>query len=249
MKKLFCSLVGVVAVFAVAASAQTTSGKGEGTASGAVVAGFPIPIPSVNVEIREQSDSPLRLFRVDPKLAGRLPGSPLSLRNDGTSAVAAAVIRVDGEPAGANTLIIFGRKGLAAGEPRNVAVPAHHVAREGEKVIAYVDFVLFADGRTWGADTLQRSRDAKAFVDGQNLALTRLAELTAGQDNTEVDRALNVFGASSFSEPNLPIGRERPRADFSARGYESILMILRRMPRETERGQDLARQLELAGRK
>jgi hypothetical protein len=247
MKKLLLVLFCTAATGATVASAQTPPARGERTVSASSTATFPFPIQHVEVEIREQSDSPLRLF-VDEKTRGRLPGSPLTVRNDGTSAIAGVIIRVDVEPAGGNTMMMFGTKGLGPGESRMFAPPVGRGPEGGGKPVVSVDFILFSDGRTWGADTLGRSQHAKAFAEGQVLALSRLAELTAGQDNAEIQKAFNVFGASSFSEPNLPLRRDMRNIDYSARGYDNVIMILRRMPRETERGQDLARQLELAAR-
>src|SRR5688572_27144146 len=60
----------------------------------------PLPIPAaVEVDIREQPDSPIRLT-IDDALKARLPGTPLKVRNDSGSTVAAYVLRVDIEPYG-----------------------------------------------------------------------------------------------------------------------------------------------------
>jgi hypothetical protein len=73
--------------------------------------GMPLPIPSaVEVDIREQPDAPIHLT-VDEAVKGRMPGTPLKVRNDSGSAVAAYVLRVDVEPFGLNQMVVVGQKG------------------------------------------------------------------------------------------------------------------------------------------
>jgi hypothetical protein len=109
-----------------------------------------------------------------------------------------------------------------------------------------VDFVRFTDGRTWGEDSLGRSKQIVAYLEGRSLALSRLNELLVGHDDTEIRKAFDVFGASSFSEPNLfPGGRGPRNMDWRSRGYEEVLNILRRTPRSSEFARDLARRIEV----
>lgn len=199
----------------------------------------------VDFEIREQPGCPLKLL-FDDKLKD-LPGSPVTLRNDGESTIAAAVLRVDLDSDGRNSMTIFGNTGLAAAQTRTVGLSAPRSSEVSGRPIVSVDFIQFVDGRTWGADSLGRSSHIRQFIEGRDLALKRLFELIAGQDDTEIRRALAIGGGASFGEPNSITARPRT-IDYSARGYETILMTLRRLSRERERGQDLARELELAAR-
>jgi hypothetical protein len=208
---------------------------------------MPVPMPpALELDIREQPDSPLQLT-IDRKAAGRLPGSPLTLRNVGTSTIVALVLRVDVEPYGFNQLVFLGTKGLGIGESRMHGLAAPRTSPDGatEKPAASVDFVRFADGRTWGDDSLGRSKDIAAYIEGRSLAMSRLNELLIGRDDTDFKRAFEVFGSSSFSEPNLPPGRPLRSMDWKSRGYEEVLNILRRMPRNTDLAKDLARQIEV----
>src|SRR5687767_15818804 len=68
---------------------------------------MPLPLPqAVEVDIREQPDSPIRLT-VDEAVKGRMPGTPLKVRNDSGSNIAAYVLRVDVEPYGLNQMVII----------------------------------------------------------------------------------------------------------------------------------------------
>jgi hypothetical protein len=146
-------------------------------------------------------------------------------------------------------MVILGSKGLPVGEARLQGLPMSNYREGSAKPVVSVDHVQFADGKTWGEDTLGRSKNVAAFLKGRNEALARLQEMVAGQDATDINRSLDVFASSSFSEPNLPAGRPQRNVDYSARGYEEIINILRRMPRNAELGKDLARRLETMPRK
>ncbi|HVF47082.1 MAG TPA: hypothetical protein VNA17_05905 [Pyrinomonadaceae bacterium] len=209
----------------------------------------PLPMPpAVDVDIREQPDSPIHLA-IDEGIKGRMPGTPLKVRNDGGSTVAGYVLRVDVEPYGLNQMVILGSKGLAAGDARVQPLPMPNMREGTAKPVVSVDHVQFTDGRTWGPDTLAKSKHIAAYLKGRNEALARVQEMLAGQDATDINRAFEVFSSSSFAEPNLPTGRPPRFIDYGTRGYEEVINILRRMPRSTELSQDLARRLEIMIRK
>jgi hypothetical protein len=206
-----------------------------------------MPTP-IEFEIKEQVDSPLRLL-VEPMPAGRMmPGSPVTVRNDGGAVIAAFVLRADVEPHGMNKLVIVGPKGLALGQKLLQSMGITRFDESPGKAVLSVDYVLFADGSGWGDDSLGMGKHAAAYLKGRALALERLETLLVGQDDTEIKRSLEVFGSSSFAQPNLiPEGRAPRAMNFEARGYEEVINILRRMPRNTEQGRDLARKLEVMG--
>ena len=210
----------------------------------------PLPLPAaVDVDIREQPDSPIHLT-VEEAVKGRgMPGTPLKVRNDSSSIVAAYVLRVDVEPFGLGQMVITGPKGLAVGDARLQALSMLSHREGSVKPVVSVDYVEFADGKTWGEDSLGRSKHVAAYLKGRNDALARLQEMLAGQDATEINRSLEAFGSASFAEPNLPASRPPRYIDYSARGYEEVLNILRRMPRNTELGRDLANRLEAMTKK
>lgn len=205
---------------------------------------MPLPIPAaVEVDIREQPDSPLRLS-VDPAVKGRIPGTPLNVRNDSGSTIAAYVLRVDIEPLGLSQMVIVGPKGLGVNDSKVQALPMANYREGSGKPVVSVDHVQFIDGKTWGEDSLGRSKHVAAYLKGRNEALIRLQEMLAGQDATDINRALDAFSSASFAEPNMPTGRPQRYVDYSIRGYEEVIKILRRMPRNTELGRDLANRLE-----
>jgi hypothetical protein len=204
----------------------------------------PIPLPpAVDVDIRDQSDSPIHLT-VDEAVKGRFPGTPLKVRNDSGSAVAAYVLRVDIEPYGLNQMVILGPKGLAVGDSKVLGLPMTNFREGSAKPVVSVDYVQFVDGSSWGEDSLGRSKNVAAYLKGRNEALAHVQEMLAGQDATDINRSFDVYSSSSFAEPNLPAGRPPRYIDYSVRGYEEVINILRRMPRSTELGRDLANRLE-----
>ena len=207
--------------------------------------GIPIPLPAPpEVEIRDQPDSPVQLS-IDDTFKGRMPGTPLKVRNNSASAVAAYVLRVDVEPYGYNQMVILGQKGLAVGSDRVQGLaPWNNRDGSASKHFVSVDFVQFTDGKTWGEDSLGRAKAVADYLKGRNDALARLQEMLVGQDATDINKALDTYGSSSFAEPNLPTGRPPRYIDYAQRGFEEVINILRRMPRNTELGRDLANRLE-----
>jgi hypothetical protein len=208
-----------------------------------------VPMPELrplDVDIREQADSPIHLT-VDEPIKGRIPGTPLKVRNDSGSVVAAYVIRVDFEPFGLNVMVIVGPKGLAVGESRVFSLPAANVREGTSKPVVSVDYVQFVDGTSWGENSLGRAKDVAAYLKGRNEALAKVQEMLAGQDATDVNRMLDVYSSSSFGEPNVrPANRPPQYVDYFVRGYEEVINILSRMPRNSELGKDLANRLAAA---
>jgi hypothetical protein len=168
------------------------------------------------------------------------------VRNDSSSVVAAYVLRVDVEPYGLSELVIIGPKGLAVGDARVQGLPMSNYREGSAKPVVSVDFVQFADGKTWGDDSLGKSKHVAAYLKGLNEAFARLQEMLVGQDAAEIYKTFEVFGSASIAEPNMPTGRPPRYVDYAARGREEVINILRRMPRNSELGKDLANRLETA---
>jgi hypothetical protein len=250
MKKtalLFCS----ASVFLFASIGYGQQGKTvtrTGSSSSTMAVPLPIP-PAIEFDIKDQPDSPLKLI-VDQKARGRLlPGSPMTVRNDGGSTIAAFVLRVDIEPYGMNKMVIVGPKGLGIGQTLIHGLGMSRFDDNPAKPVVSVDYVQFADGTSWGEDSLGKSKNVSAYLKGRALALERLQQLLVGQDDTEIRKTFDVYGSSGFAEPNLPTGRPPRSIDYEARGYDEIINLLRRMPRNTETAKDLARKLEVMAQK
>jgi len=212
------------------------------TATATMGVQLPLP-PAVEVDIRDQPDSPIHIA-MDEAVKGRMPGTPLKVRNDSSSTVAAYVLRVDVEPFGLSQMVILGTKGLAVSDARVQALPMSNYREGSAKPVVSVDYVQFADGTTWGEDSLGRSKHVAAYLKGRNDAIARVQEMLVGQDATEINGMFERFGSASFAEPNLPAGRPQRYIDWSVRGFEEVVNVLRRMPRNTELGRDLAKRLE-----
>lgn len=233
MKILPCFLLVLVALLAADTVAQTPQGR-----SG---------LAEIELSIVEQTASPLKLA-IDERNQGRFPGTPpLMIRNDSASLIVGAVIRFDWEKAGSSTVAVFGSKGLKSGAsqffPPRVSTLG---GKEPSKQVASVDYVLFSDGQSWGADALGRSVQVKAYIEGLNLAVERINEFAAGEDIAQIRQHLTSIGMSSFGQANSVKTTDASRMDFRAKGYQSIVMFLRVVPGDSGRAQDFARRLELA---
>ena len=201
-------------------------------------------IPSVSYEIVNQPDCPLNIS-IYVRMAARTSTAPLRITNNDSSTVTAFVLHVDGGPRLDHSYIVFvtGKtgKGLASGEVRTVAVSVRADPENTVKPVISLDYVLFVDGKTWGADSIGRSKEIKAFINGHDLAVKRLKKLLLDKDNTDFIRAIEPYGSSSSGAPvsNSYV------TDFYARGYESVIKGLRRMSKRADEAKELARQLEL----
>ena len=201
-------------------------------------------MPSVTVEIAEQPDSPLNLS-IDEKLAPQMMGAPLKLTNTSASSVSAFVLLIKTGKYEESDMV-FVLKGIAPAAYHIQGVSMQGMPQAAGNRVVSVDYVQFDDGRSWGADSLGKAKSVHAYLDARALAISRLKELLAGQDDTDFMRAIDIFRSSSYSE-NVPLaGRQpRPGTDFTAKGYEDILSILRRMPKRSDEAKELARKLEL----
>lgn len=158
-------------------------------------------IPSVVFEILDQSDSPLHIA-VDNRLASGIPGAPLKISNNGSTAVSAYVLHIKAAPRD-QSYMTFVAKGIAPGAFHTQGVSIPTVPAGKEKPVVSIDYVQFDDGRSWGEDSLGRSKDVQAFLAGRTLALKRLKDLLAGQDDTEFMKSIDAFRSSSFWRADL----------------------------------------------
>ena len=200
-------------------------------------------IPSVTFEILEQTDSPLTVS-VDKRLVSGMPGAPLKITNNGASAVNAYVLYVKAGKL-QQTYMTFLGKGIPIGESHTQGVSVPPVPGGTDHPVVSVDYVQFDDGRSWGDDALGKSKNVQAFLAGRALAISRLKDLLAGQDDTDFMKSIDTFRSSSFGEPVLPAGRPPRNIDYTAKGYDEILNVLRRMPKRADEAKELARKLEL----
>lgn len=204
-------------------------------------------IPSRSFEIVDQTGSPL-LVTYDDRLASRVPGALLTVKNVGTGTVNAFVLLVKtGKQVKVYTVFLMS-KGIAPGAQDIQGVSIPPVAEDGVKPVISLDLVRFEDGRIWGEDTAGRSKIVEDYIAGHDRALSRLHELLAGQDETDFMKSINTFRSSSFGEPLFAAGRPPHAQDFFVNGYESIINILRRMSLRREAGEALARKLEEMGK-
>ena len=204
---------------------------------------MPTPPPQAAIEIVEQPGSPLK-FSVDEQAVARfLPVAALKVTNVGKQGVRAYVIRIDDGPGHYAIQFLF--QPLEAGADRVEIIPAFSNAnREGTRQVSF-DVVEFADGTTWGADALGKSKKITDFHRGRNIAIARLKELIGDQDPTDFMKTIEVFKSSSFGGQITSPDPREDNLDYAIRGYEQIISLLRKSPRRPDESKELARKLEL----
>jgi|ERR1043166_3780479 hypothetical protein len=230
MKRIVFPIVAVAILF----GAATTSFCQ--TQSGATAV-----IPSFFYEILDQPGCPINI-RIDEKLATRSSVAPLRITNDGLTPVDAFVLLVKGRAQHDHSYVVFPEKSLIGIDfllHVDVDVPSD-LANEKKPAVS-VDYVHFADGRTWGADSLGRSKDVKSYLKGYHLAISRIKEGLADKDSSDFLNYLNNLGAS-YSEPEPSRGNF---GDFYLNGYQSVVDNLRHMYKRTNEAKALAHKLEL----
>jgi hypothetical protein len=101
--------------------------------------------------------------------------------------------------------------------------------KAGEKLTVEIDFVLFADGSTWGPDIFGKGEILKDFRKGYELALDRVLKEAGGEPNPQIDKLLETTIGFHFAADIPSSGREpmksRPPV---AIGYDGVIAILGR---------------------
>ncbi len=101
--------------------------------------------------------------------------------------------------------------------------------KAGEELTVAIDFLLFADGTTWGPDKFGRGVYLNDFKRGYDLALDRVLEEAGGTPNAQIDKLLETtFGYKSAIDLS-PNGLE-PRSSRTplAIGYDGVVVNLGR---------------------
>jgi len=205
------------------------------------ISGATAAIESVPYQIANQPGCPLQIG-IHERLAARVTSAPLKFTNNDSAAVRAFVVHVsNGARHNYNQLVFLGHKGLATSETRLQSVPVRARADDGGTSVISVDYVQFADGRTWGADSLGRSKDVTSWLAGYDLAVSRLKNLIGDQDDTDFMKAVGIFGTSGFGSPVSLSSR----IDFFAKGYQGVINRLRWMKKNVDDAKKFARDLEL----
>jgi len=115
----------------------------------------------------------------------------------------------------------------------------------GSEEIEYsLDYVLFADGRSWGEDRFVRSRQIALYFEGHNAAIEQLRILSASYSDPDdfIARA-SSFGGYLSSDP---VGEPNP-VKFAIQyrlGWVHITDLLRSNPVRQKESRELADRLE-----
>ena len=113
-----------------------------------------------------------------------------------------------------------------------------------EEVEYSLDYVLFANGRSWGADAFHRSRQIALYFEGRYEALERLRILSADYSVPQdfLDTASNFGGYTSHD----PAGEPNPHTleKQYRNGWLHIIQMLRNSPNRRKESAELADRLE-----
>ena len=198
-----------------------------------------VPQPTVTkVDIAIQNDSPIKLSVADNKNRN-MPVLVFNVENTDTRAIRGYVIvSVSDNKKHVSTTTLVG-DALKFG-----AVDKRGFSPFGsEKLSLMVDHVMFEDGTSWGADQYGRSRLIAAFIEGRDLAETRLKAMISDADHAVFLPQSNGLGSVTHGESADSL---KPVRELHIRrnGYDNLLFRLRAMQTRNAEARELARKLE-----
>ena len=198
-----------------------------------------VPQPTVTtVDIAIQTDSPIKLS-VNENKDRNIPVLVFNVENTDVRGIRGYVIvTVSDSKKHVSTTTLVGAA------LRSGAVDKRGFSPFGsEKLSLMVDHVLFEDGTTWGADQYGRSRLIKAFVEGRDLAETRLKAMITDADHAVFLPQTNGLGSVTSGES---ADKPRPVNELQIRrdGYDNFLFRLRAVQTRNAEARELARKLE-----
>ena len=166
--------------------------------------------PAVTIDLSQPNDSPLRLTRT-PSVSNNSFG--VRVENVGQAPILAYVIATRG--ANGNTgdfLTTVSDNWLLPGSSQQQSIPVW----ANDTAIAFVvDYVRFAGGGSWGADTGRMSDRLDGQVAGRQAAVERLKELVSIRDSDALSRLLNTDPAQ------IDVAADPSRSDKWRGGYIS----------------------------
>lgn len=196
---LSCLIVIVVLGTAIAAQSQSESGPYR-----------------LRITVTDQPGSPIRLSAeaVFCKSVGlKCPIAPDDLYREQPQNILLKLENVSGELIIAYALISRGRgfENVQVNELVNPLWPGKYLYRGfgtgGREELEYsLDYVLFADGRSWGADKNRRSQQIAMYYDGRKAAIEKLRTLASPYPNANdfIAQASNFGGYLSSDAAGDP---------------------------------------------
>lgn len=192
------------------------------------------------INIVDQPDSPLRLS-VDTRLTKAfLPNNiSLKLTNVSDKPIIAYSMLTDGERY-QNVHVNPRTKPIQPSEGFN---RGFGTAKQTHASYS-IDYVLYADGTSWGADRYERSKQIALYFQGRTAALELLKRLVALYRNPQdfINQAY-TFGGYLSADPAGPPNPATMGVQIR-RGWEHIIWRLRAFEKRSEEAAELADKLE-----
>jgi hypothetical protein len=189
----------------------------------------PASTRSIVVTITPQADSPLVVSTGVSRMAPL--GVTLRVENSSDRPVKAFVLAIDAGGKRSTYTSVRPKRPVEPGKFVNQGV----ASKGADNIEITLDHVLFTDGSTWGADVFGRAKMAAAYLDGHDLAITRLRSLLAGTDAADFLAPLERFGGYTFGSP---VSADRPGAEGTAQNAQTHRRGTGPCPQAGARGTD-----------
>jgi hypothetical protein len=156
---------------------------------------------TVSFEILEQPGCPFAISTDNSSsLYSRIA---VRLTNSRDQNVTAYVMRAKSKSVDHSEMVIY-RTGIAPSKVHVQSISgAKYAQSKGEIAVLSFDYVEFADGSSWGEDTLGKSKQIADFNRGRQLAITRLRSLGGNLDKPEILKLLTIAGSSGAMMKSL----------------------------------------------
>jgi len=183
----------------------------------------------MTVERIDIGDSPIQMERRTGK--GRIGGSVVTAKElTDENRVGFYLLNASDKPVRAYSLLLENgeqksvRIGLYPGIPLAVGeyFRDSYLLSTSDSPVWTFDWVLFADGSTWGPDKYKRSKEVIAFNQGRNTAIAKAEEYAGAGEPLPVIRLLkgNTLRQWSMNIPNMSRATD---ADHFIKGYDTVI--------------------------
>lgn len=220
------SLFAAAVIFFVSVNAQVT-----------VIQPQPPEVTTVDISIQE--GCPVKASYAESK-STRIPVLLINIENLDTRAVRGYVVVTSTEKGKHVSTTLYPGDALKAGGSDKRGFSAYG----GTRFELMIDYVLFEDGTSWGADAYGRSRLIASFLEGRELAEKRLENLISEADHAVFlpkTRGLASVTMGEMGDNLKPVNEASQRRN----GYDNLLFRLRGMQTRNAEARELARKLEV----
>lgn len=184
--------------------------------------------PPIVAEVSEQNDSPLKITIIDVDNSESLFQVINSvLQNTSKKPILAYTLVANSKSSGKVSTQYFGNKYFQPNEFVNYEIGIERQNLEtNDKVSLSVDYVLFENGSSWGADTQKESERIAGNFQGKKKALKELTNLFI-KEKTDFVNKITQKESTDFSSPILDPKQPSKWQTGFQQGYKSVISQLK----------------------